>query len=110
VLRDPPALAELLPRVRLVVHHAGLGTAHAALLAGTPQVVLPERLEHRVTAQALWGLGVAAAPGPGAAAVAPYGPARHAAGWAALLRPLATPAAMLGAVLADASRLLGAAA
>ena len=112
-LREMPSLAALLPRVRLVVHHGGLGTAHAALLAGTPQLVLPERLEHRLTAQALWQLGVAAAPEGEAAlgeavaaALAPDGPARHARACAARLRPHATPADTLAAVLADGLRLM----
>ena len=119
LLRDMPSLAGLLPRVRLAVHHADLGTAHAALIAGTPQLVLPgERLEHRVTAHALWELGVAAAPaiatagGVGeavAAVLAEGGPARHTASVAAHLRPLATPTAMLAAVRADLHRLLSAA-
>ena len=109
-----PSLADLLPRVRLVVHHAGLGTAHAALLAGTPQLLLPRRLEHRVTAHALWEMGVAAAPVGEegvpeaiAAALRDDGPARHAAVWCARLRPHATPASTRDAVLADASRLTG---
>ena len=50
---EPQDFAELLPSVRLVVHHGGLSTAVAALMAGTPQMILPWNLEHLVTARAL---------------------------------------------------------
>jgi len=33
--------ADLLPRVRAIIHHGGMGTAARALTAGLPQVVLP---------------------------------------------------------------------
>ncbi len=49
--RSPQDFATLLPSLRLVVHHGGLSTAVAALLAGTPQLILPWNLEHLVTAQ-----------------------------------------------------------
>jgi len=49
----PQDFATVLPSVRLVVHHGGLSTAVAALLAGTPQFVLPWNLEHAVTARRL---------------------------------------------------------
>ncbi|MDY3556983.1 hypothetical protein R5W24_006165 [Gemmata sp. JC717] len=55
----PPPLADVLPRVRAVAHHAGLGTAEAALLAGRPQLLLPEHLEHQLYASAAHRLGVA---------------------------------------------------
>lgn len=49
----PQDFAEVLPSVRLVVHHGGLSTAVAALLAGTPQFIMPWNLEHAVTARRL---------------------------------------------------------
>jgi len=49
----PQPLAEILPRVRTIVHHGGLATAYAALLAGTPQLVLTRSLEHLITAHGL---------------------------------------------------------
>jgi UDP:flavonoid glycosyltransferase YjiC (YdhE family) len=54
--RAPP-LSEVLPKVRLVVHQGGLGTATAALMAGTPQLVLPRYLEQHVTGYCLFKLG-----------------------------------------------------
>lgn len=56
-----PPLAELLPRVSVVLHHGGAGVAEAALAAGRPQVLLPQHLEHELTARALEGLGVSTA-------------------------------------------------
>jgi UDP-N-acetylglucosamine:LPS N-acetylglucosamine transferase len=50
---EPQDFAKVLPSVRLVVHHGGLSTAVAALLAGTPQFILPWNLEHAVTARCL---------------------------------------------------------
>jgi UDP:flavonoid glycosyltransferase YjiC (YdhE family) len=64
----PLDLGALLPRVRVAVHHAGLGIAHAALLAGTPQVALPSNLERQVTARGLAGYGSALVVEPRAAA------------------------------------------
>lgn len=61
---QPLPFAEVLPQARLIVHHGGLGTAYAGLLAATPQAALPINLEHTVTARALTALGVAAAPPP----------------------------------------------
>jgi UDP:flavonoid glycosyltransferase YjiC (YdhE family) len=57
----PLDLAAALPRVRLAVHHGGLGLAYAAALAATPQIMLSERLEHQITAQALVDRGAATA-------------------------------------------------
>lgn len=53
----PQDFATVLPSVRLVVHHGGLSTAVAALLAGTPQFILPWNLEHAVTARKLEDTG-----------------------------------------------------
>jgi UDP:flavonoid glycosyltransferase YjiC (YdhE family) len=52
-----PPLGEVLPYARLVIHQGGLGTATAALMAGTPQLVLPHYLEQHVTAYGLLKLG-----------------------------------------------------
>ena len=49
-----------MPAARLVIHHGGLSTAVAALLAGTPQLILPWNLEHLVTARGVEAAGVAA--------------------------------------------------
>ena len=43
----------LLPQTRLLVHHAGLGTTSAGLLAGVPQLLLPRFLEQDLTMGAL---------------------------------------------------------
>jgi hypothetical protein len=50
---EPQDFATVLPAARLIVHHGGLSTAVAALLAGTPQFILPWNLEHAVTARRL---------------------------------------------------------
>jgi len=54
----PPPLAEVLPRARIVVSQAGSTTAHAALAAGRPQVLLPLHVEADLTSSALVSLGV----------------------------------------------------
>lgn len=51
--------AELLPRLRLILHHGGLGTTYAALMAATPQVLFPLNLEHGITSRAATSLGCA---------------------------------------------------
>lgn len=58
VLDSPPPLAEVLPTVSVVVHHASLGTAHESLAAGRPQLLLPQFLEQTLTARLLHELGV----------------------------------------------------
>ena len=59
ILTRPADFAAVLPKTRLLVHHAGLGTAYAGLIAGTPQFVLPLNLEHLITARNLIEAGVA---------------------------------------------------
>ena len=59
ILTKPADFADILPKVRLLIHHAGLGTAYAGLAAGTPQLVLPLNLEHLITARGLTAAGVA---------------------------------------------------
>ncbi len=57
-LHDKPLdLKNLLPETKLLIHHAGLGTALAGLLAGTPQFVLSQNLEHFITARGLLTFG-----------------------------------------------------
>jgi hypothetical protein len=56
-------LTQRLPRVRLCVHHGGLGLAYAGAMAATPQLLLTERLEHRITAAALAESGAGATHG-----------------------------------------------
>jgi rhamnosyltransferase subunit B len=57
--RRPADLAQVLPNTSLLIHHGGLGTAYAGLLAGVPQLVLPFNLEHSITAAGLEHFGVA---------------------------------------------------
>jgi sterol 3beta-glucosyltransferase len=54
----------LLGRVAAAVHHAGTGTAAAALRAGVPSVAVPFFGEQRFWAARLYELGVAPAPVP----------------------------------------------
>jgi len=56
--RKPADLAQVLPNTALLLHHGGLGTAYAGLLAGVPQLVLPINLEHSITAAGLEQFGV----------------------------------------------------
>jgi MGT family glycosyltransferase len=37
----------VLPRIRLMVHHGGMGTTHAAVLHGIPQMVVPHAADQR---------------------------------------------------------------
>lgn len=52
----------LFPRAAVVVHHGGAGTAHAAVAAGVPSVVVPQIGDQRYWAARLQALGVASAP------------------------------------------------
>ena len=49
----------LFPRVRCIVHHAGIGTTAAALLAGVPQVPCPFMLDQPHNAKIAVALGAA---------------------------------------------------
>ncbi len=55
---------QVLPRLRLMIHHGGMGTTHAALIHGIPQVVVPhaadQRGQARRVAQAKVGLNLTA--------------------------------------------------
>jgi rhamnosyltransferase subunit B len=68
---DPPPIASsdvhfsltepheaLLPRVKGLTHHGGLGTAIAAIRAGIPQIIVPQMLDQPFNAQTLAKLGV----------------------------------------------------
>ena len=59
--RRPADFAAVLPRCRVLIHHGGLATASAGLMAGTPQLALPLQLEHIITATAVCraGAGIA---------------------------------------------------
>lgn len=59
ILTRPADFARVIPQARLLIHHAGLGTAYSGLAAGTPQLVLPINLEHLITSRALASAGVA---------------------------------------------------
>ncbi len=54
----------VLPRTSLMIHHGGMGTTHAALIHGIPQIVVPhaadQRGQARRVAQALVGLNLSA--------------------------------------------------
>ena len=54
----------VLPRTRLVIHHGGMGTTHAAVVHGIPQLVVPhaadQRGQARRVAQAKIGLNLTA--------------------------------------------------
>ncbi len=54
----------VLPRVGLMIHHGGMGTTHAALIHGIPQIVVPhaadQRGQARRVAQAKVGLNLTA--------------------------------------------------
>lgn len=54
----------LFPRVSLVVHHGGIGTAAAALRAGVPQIVVPFSADQPFWAAQLYQRGVTPAPLP----------------------------------------------
>src|SRR5262249_19090883 len=56
--RKPADFAKVLPNTSLLIHHGGLATAYAGLLAGVPQLVLPFNLEHSITAAGLEQFGV----------------------------------------------------
>jgi len=56
--------AHVLPRTKIIVHHGGMGTTHAAVLYGIPQMVVPhaadQRGQARRVAQAKIGLNLTA--------------------------------------------------
>ncbi len=58
------SFAHVLPRARLIIHHGGMGTTHAALIHGVPQVVVPhaadQRGQARRVAQAKVGISLTA--------------------------------------------------
>lgn len=56
---DFKPLTEVLARKSLAIHHGGLTTAIACLLAGIPQLVFPIYLEQQLNAMVLSQLGVA---------------------------------------------------
>ena len=53
VYTTPADLRSILPETSALVHHGGLGTTYAGLMAGVPQVVLPVNLEQLITARGL---------------------------------------------------------
>lgn len=60
LLIDVEPHAALFPRCAAVVHHGGIGTTHAALRAGVPQLVVPHLLDQHYTAHRieLGGVGL----------------------------------------------------
>ncbi len=57
-------LDHLLPRCKLIIHHGGMGTTHAGVLHGLPQIAVPHAADQRGNArriaQALVGLNLTA--------------------------------------------------
>ncbi len=53
--------ASLFPRCRLVVHHGGAGTTHAAARAGVPQLIVPHILDQFYFARKTMELGISTA-------------------------------------------------
>ncbi|EDP66744.1 probable glycosyl transferase [alpha proteobacterium BAL199] len=113
----PQDFATVMPAARLVIHHGGLSTAVAALMAGTPQLILPWNLEHLVTARGVEATGSAAvAPADGLDAgkltnairnmLGDADRARKAAAAAATV-DLGDPEAGVAAVLAEVHRRAG---
>lgn len=43
--------AHVLPHARLMIHHGGMGTTHAAVVHGIPQIVVPHAADQRVQAR-----------------------------------------------------------
>ena len=41
----------VLPRTRLIIHHGGMGTTHAAVVHGIPQIVVPHAADQRAQAR-----------------------------------------------------------
>ena len=58
------SFAHVLPRTRVMVHHGGMGTTHAALIYGVPQLVVPHAADQqgqaRRAAQAAVGIKLTA--------------------------------------------------
>lgn len=57
-IAGPEPHAKLFPRCAAVVHHGGIGTAHAAARAGVPQLVMPQMLDQYYTAHRVELAGV----------------------------------------------------
>jgi rhamnosyltransferase subunit B len=58
-ITGPLPHARLYPRAAAAVHHGGVGSAAAALLAGVPQFMVPAMLDHPEVARRCEKLGVA---------------------------------------------------
>lgn len=116
-LPQPAQMAALLPRVHTIVHSGGLGLAHAGLVAGARQVLLPTCIEQHLTANALVRQGVGVSIGKDAASytaavVQALDHCRHAPVLAERVAHLAATcptdgASSLDAILAAVARLLG---
>lgn len=58
VHREPQAMADVIGRASIIIHHGGNGTCCAALSGGRVQVTLPTHMEARLSSDALVRLGV----------------------------------------------------
>ncbi len=52
VHESPLDLVHVLPRVSVIIHHAGSGVAELAMSSGCPQLLLPRHLEQKLTGDA----------------------------------------------------------
>ena len=71
LVTEPVAHAWLFPRCSVVVHHGGAGTVHTALLAGTPQVIVPHIFDQFSWAERLHYKGLCGPPLASAKVVTP---------------------------------------
>lgn len=95
VLTELPHVGEVLPRVSVVVSHAGAGLSQSAFAAGRPQVVVPIHSESQMIARQLVksGTGICFDPTDGDVEVAALGDAiRHAATDPAMMQAAAAQA------------------
>lgn len=60
VSKQPPPFGECMPQATLILHHGGAATAQAAVLAGRPQLILPQQAEAGFTARCLEAMKVGA--------------------------------------------------
>lgn len=63
-IREWVDYAAIFPAVDLVIHHGGMGTTHAALVHGVPQLVVPHAGEQHLQAWRVQAAGVGLALGP----------------------------------------------
>jgi UDP:flavonoid glycosyltransferase YjiC (YdhE family) len=106
---EPLQMQQVMAQADLVVSHGGMGTASAALLAGKPQLLLPNHMEQamvgRRVADAGLGIALPVSPAVRAGENARPGPATD---WRRLLRRVLNEPAWAAAARSVASRHAGA--